>query len=132
MIDPDIQTQFIERIASECDFVTVEQAWFMKPVELRTDLPACFTYLAEDGPSGDINTISPRQRTTLVYGVWLVCRRDEFQAKRHELREALFGWTPTEHHTPMAYAGGQTSDLQGDIVWWLERWSTDTQLTNRG
>tara|TARA_B100002049_G_scaffold217769_1_gene184491 strand:- start:83 stop:481 length:399 start_codon:yes stop_codon:yes gene_type:complete len=129
-MDPDIQPALIERLDTYCPaFESVSDAWFMAPLDnLDAELPMAAVYLHQDGPDGDPDTLRGRQRLTLVYGVWIVCARDEFRDHRHAVREALHGWVPTEHHEPLAYAGGQTSDIRGAHVWWLERWSVDTWL----
>ena len=130
MTDPDIQPALIQRLSDQTSgFVTVSDAWFMAPIDdLAAETPACFVYLVEDGAAADPVTLRPRQAVTLVYGVWLVCPREQFRRQRQQVRAALFGWVPTEYHEPLAYAKGHTSDLRGDTVWWLERWSVDTTL----
>lgn len=129
MNDPDITESVIERLRAQCDFATLDNAWFAEPIDdLGADLPACLVYLAEDVASGDAETLRPVQPLTMVFGLWLICPRTQFRGKRHEIREALFGHGFGERFNPMEYQGGQTTDIRGEFIWWREFWNVDTHL----
>ncbi len=130
MTDPDIIDDLIARITAECPgLATVDEAWFAAPIDhFDSQTPAVLAYLAEDGPAGEIETIRPRQRITLTYGLWLVCHRAEFRPQRAALRAALMGHGFSPHHDAMAYRGGQTTDIRGTLIWWREFWTVDTWL----
>lgn len=130
MNDPDITPLVLERIRAETSgFQTIDEAWFAAPIDdFGAQTPACLAYLAEDGADGEPETLRPVQAITLSYGLWIVTPRDQFRDLRQSIREALFGWQPSEHHDPLAYRGGQTTDIRGEFVWWREFWTTDTHL----
>lgn len=129
MTDPDVIDDLLARIASECPgLTTVDEAWFAEPIDnFDTQTPAALAYLAEDTAARP-ETIRPTQRITLTYGIWLVCERDDFRAQRQALRTALMGHGFSEHHDPLVYRGGQTTDIRGHLIWWREFWTVDTWL----
>lgn len=130
MSDPDIIAALIQRIATECQgLATVDEAWFAEPIDhFDSQTPAALVYLAEDSAAGGLETIRPVQHITLTYGIWLVCHREAFRTQRHAIRQALMGHGFSEHHNPMAYRGGQTTDIRGSLIWWREFWTVDTWL----
>ncbi|MES3674604.1 hypothetical protein QC589_01470 [Halomonas elongata] len=130
MTDPDIIDAMLQRVRDQCPgLAIVDEAWFAEPIDnFDTQTPAALIYLAEDGAAGEPETIRPTQRITLSYGIWLVIKRPDFRAQRQALREALMGWEPTAEHEPMAYRGGQTTDIRGELIWWREFWNVDTWL----
>lgn len=130
MTDPDIIDALIARVTAECPgLATVDEAWFAEPIDhFDSQTPAALIYLAEDGQAGPLETLRPVQRVTLTYGVWLVCHRAEFRGQRHSIRTALMGHEFSEEHEPMAYRGGQTTDIRGTLIWWREFWIVDTWL----
>ncbi|SHL49822.1 phage tail terminator protein [Halomonas caseinilytica] len=130
MTDPDIIDAMIQRVRDQCPgLATVDEAWFAEPIDnLDAQTPAALIYLAEDSASGDMETIRPTQRITLSYGIWLVCKRPDFRPQRHAIRQALFGHGFSETHDSMAYRGGQTTDIRGELIWWREFWNVDTWL----
>ncbi|WP_413614754.1 hypothetical protein MRB56_12665 [Halomonas cupida] len=129
MNDPDITDAIIERLREQCDFATLDNAWFAEPLErFGEETPACLVYLAEDSASGQAETLRPIQPVTMVYGVWLVCPEEQFKAKRGEIRRALFGHTFGEAFDPMEYQAGKVADIRGRFVWWREFWTVDTRL----
>lgn len=131
MQDPDVIDELIDRVRDQCpDLATVEEAWFASPIDdFNAQTPAALPYLAEDGASGEIETLRPKQAVTMTYGVWLVCKRAEFRAQRQALREALFGHGFTPTHDPAAYQGGKTVDIRGELIWWREYWDVGTWLS---
>lgn len=130
MTDPDIIEALIQRVRDQCPgLVTVDHAWFAAPIDNFDDqTPAALIYLAEDGAAAALETIRPVQRITLTYGLWLVCHRAEFRPQRQAIRQALFGHGFGQKYNPMAYRGGQTSDIRGSLIWWREFWTVDTWL----
>ncbi|SDF72758.1 hypothetical protein SAMN05216571_101411 [Onishia taeanensis] len=131
MNDPDITQLLIGRIKDQCPgFATVEEAWFAAPIDdFDAATPAVLPYLADDGAAGEVETLRPKQKISMTYGVWLVCKRAEFKAQRQALREALFGYGFSEMHDPIAYRGGETTDIRGDLIWWREFWTVGTWLS---
>lgn len=131
MNDPDVQPELIARLAALCpDLMRCEDAWFMEPLDrLHEETPAAFVYLHKDGPAGGAETICPRQRVTMIYGIWLVCPLEMFRAQRQAIRNAVFGWCPSERHEPFVFRGGE-NDLRGEYAWWKDLWSVDTWLRN--
>jgi len=130
MSDPDIIDGLLARISAQASgLATVQEAWFASPIDdFRSQTPAALPYLAEDSAEGGIETLRPVQRISLTYGIWLVCERADFRAQRNALRQALMGHVFTQHHEPMAYRGGQTTDIRGHLIWWREFWTVDTWL----
>lgn len=130
MTDPDIFSLLLARLRAECTgFAVVDEAWFAAPIDnFDVDTPACLAYLAEDGAAGEAETLRPVQPLTLSYGIWIVTPRDRYRDMRQSVRAALFGWCPSERHNPLAYTGGQTTDIRGEFVWWREFWSIDTHI----
>ncbi|CBV44064.1 hypothetical protein [Halomonas elongata] len=130
MNDPDIIDAMLQRVRDQCPgLATVEEAWFAEPIDnFDAQTPAAAIYLAEDGAASEPETIRPTQRITLSYGIWLVTKRADFRPQRQALRSALMGWEPTEEHEPVAYRGGQTTDIRGELIWWREFWNVDTWL----
>jgi len=130
MSDPDVIDALIARVGAQCPMLaTVDEAWFAEPVDhFDTQAPAALIYLAEDAAAGELETIRPTQRVRLTYGIWLVTKRAGFRAERQALRECLMGWEPSPEHEPMAYRGGQTTDIRGELIWWREFWTLDTWL----
>lgn len=130
MNDIDIIDDLLARLRAECPgLVTVEEAWFAAPLDrFDEQTPAAFAYLAEDAAAGDIETLRPVQAVTLTYGIWLVCPRDAFRPQRQAIRQALFGHGFSPLHDPMAYRGGQTTDIRGELIWWREYWTTTTRV----
>lgn len=130
MNDPDIIDQLLERVRDQCPgLVNVDEAWFAEPIDsFDTQTPAALAYLAEDAVDGPPETLRSVQLVTLTYGIWLVCKRSDFKAQRQALRSALMGHVFSQHHNAMAYRGGQTTDIRGDLIWWREFWTVDTHL----
>lgn len=130
MNDPDIIEALISRVAAQCPgLVTVDEAWFAEPIDhFDAQTPAALIYLAEDSQAGSLETLRPVQRITMTYGLWLVCHRDAFRAQRQAIRTALLGHGFSDQHEPMAYRGGQTTDIRGTLIWWREFWTVDTWL----
>lgn len=129
MMDPDIIDDLLVRLAGECPgLVTIDEAWFAEPIDdFDAQTPAALAYLAEDAGEA-LETLRPTQRVTLTYGIWLVCERADFRTQRQALRSALMGHVFSEHHDPVAYRGGQTTDIRGALIWWREFWTVDTWL----
>lgn len=140
MQNPDIQPALIERLNAECGdlFAVIDDAWNAPPVErLYETTPAAYVFLYAEGPDRDADpeTICPRQRVTFVYAVHLVVNGEQFRDISHRVREALFGWCPTEQHEPMALRAGERitggkSPVGGLYVEYQQRWSVDTWLRN--
>ncbi|MED5558302.1 hypothetical protein [Halomonas sp. 15WGF] len=130
MNDPDIIDQLLARVRDQCPgLATVEEAWFAEPIDhFETQTPAALAYLAEDGADDAPNTLRPVQPITLTYGLWLVCKRADFKSQRQAIRSALMGYGFSQYHNPMAYRGGQTTDIRGDFIWWREFWTVSTHL----
>lgn len=130
MNDPDIIDQLLQRVRDQCpDLVNVDEAWFAEPLDnFDTQTPAALAYLAEDTADNPPETLRPVQPVTLTYGIWLVCKRSDFKNQRQALRDALMGHAFSEDHNPMAYRGGQTSDIRGELIWWREFWTVSTHL----
>ena len=130
MLDPDVTLALIAHIRAQCpDLVTVDEAPFAEPIDhFDAQTPAALVYLAEDAAAAEVDTVRPVQRIGMTYGVWLVCKREDFRAQRHALRAAVFGWVPSEAHEPFAYRGGTMNDIRGDLIWWREFWTVDTWL----
>ncbi|MDT8895479.1 hypothetical protein RSO41_12515 [Halomonas sp. I1] len=130
MTDPDIIDAMLQRVRDQCPgLAIVDEAWFAAPLDdFDAQTPAALIYLAEDSAAGEPETIRPTQRITLSYGIWLVTKRSDFRSQRQALRQALMGWEPTEEHEPVAYRGGQTTDIRGELIWWREFWNVDTWL----
>jgi hypothetical protein len=132
MTDPDIIDDLLSRLRDKCPGIaTVQEAWFADPIDnFEAQTPAALAYFAEDAAKGDAQTTRPVQEVRLTYGIWLVCKRDQFKAQRQALREALMGRGFSPQHNPMQYRGGQTTDIRGELIWWREFWTTDTWLRN--
>jgi|AntDeeMetagen285_2_1112576.scaffolds.fasta_scaffold00458_11 hypothetical protein len=137
MQNPDIQPALIERLRAECGdtFPVIEDAWNAPPAErLYETTPAAYVFLYHEGPAGgsEPETTCPRQRVTMVYAVHLVVPSETFREDAHRIREALFGWCPTEQHEPMATRGGERLNgaIGGLYVEYRQLWSVDTWLRN--
>ncbi|UQI42520.1 phage tail terminator protein [Vreelandella venusta] len=130
MADPDIIAALIQRITDECPgLALVDEAWFAEPLDnFDTQTPAVLVYLAKDDAKADSDTLRPVQPLRVTYGLWLVCKRDQFRPQRQALREALMGAMFNEEHNPMQYRGGETNDIRGELIWWREFWTIDTWL----
>lgn len=130
MNDPDIIDQLLERVRDQCPgLVNVDEAWFAEPIDsFDTQTPAALVYLAEDAAVDAPETLRSIQLVTLTYGIWLVCKRSDFKAQRQALRRALMGYVFSQYHNSMAYRGGQTTDIRGELIWWREFWTVDTHL----
>lgn len=128
MVDYDITSALLARINEQCPgFVYVDEAWFHEPIDdYAEQTPSALAYLAEDTP-GELQALSHRQSSSQVYGVFIVCERGpEFRARRHELRQALYGWQPAGTSGVMTYHGGQMSEIRGRYVYWRDFWRIDT------
>ncbi|MES1927539.1 hypothetical protein [Salinisphaera sp. T31B1] len=140
MQNPDIQPALIERLKDRCSdvFAVIDDAWNAPAIEqLYETTPAAYVFLQAEGPdrNADPETNCPRQRVTFVYAVHLVVNGEQFRDVAHRVREALFGWGPTEQHLPMANRGGERmaggrSPLGGLYIEYQQRWSVDTWLRN--
>lgn len=130
MIDHDIIDPLIAHIRAACPaLATVEEAWFHQPLDdYAGQLPLVAPYLVGEVATGDAATTRPRQPLRVRYGVWLVARRDEFRARKHELYQALFGFQASQHHDPLQFHSAKVEDIKGSIVWWVSYWETDTRL----
>lgn len=131
MNDPDITQALIQRIKDQCPGLrTIKEAWFAEPIDrFEEQTPAVLPYLAEDGAAGEVETLRPKQKVAMTYGVWLVCKREDFKAQRQALREALFAHVFGDRHDPAAYRGGETTDIRGEFIWWREFWTVGTWLS---
>lgn len=126
----DVIDTVIAQIRAECPvFATVYEAWFAQPIDdLTEDTPAALIYLASDSPAGEVETLRPVQQVSLTYGVWILAPRAQFREARQQVRAALFGHAVDAEHNPFGFAGGETTDIRGEFVWWREFWATDTWL----
>lgn len=144
MQNPDIQADLIARLQAQLqapagDFVTVEPAWQMSTLkDPYSQAPAAYVYLHAEGAAGDADpqTTCPRQRVSLVYGVYLVVSADDFSARAQDVRQALFGWVPSERHEPMALRSGErinngAEGIGEPFVQYRQLWSVDTWLMSR-
>lgn len=126
----DVIDAVITRIRDQCPvFATVDEAWFAQPIDdLHAETPAALVYLANDNPAGEVETLRPVQQVGLTYGVWILAPRAQFREAREQVRAALFGHDIDPEHNPMGYAGGETTDIRGEFIWWREFWVTETWL----
>lgn len=123
----DVITPLLERLALIPEAVTVEEAWFAEPLErFDEQTPALMPYLAEERATGEPQTLRPVQQVTLVYGLWIVCRREDFRPLRQSVSDVLFGHQFGEQHNPAAYLGGKVHNIVGDLIWWQESWAIET------
>jgi|GEM_PF-1058183 len=140
MQNPDIQPDLMQRLRDQCGdvFEVIEDAWNAPPAErLHETTPAAYVFLFQEGPdrNSEPETLCPRQRVTFVYAVHLVVSGAQFTGVSQSVRDALFGWCPTEQHEPMASRGGERiyggqSPLGGLYIEYQQRWSVDTWLRN--
>lgn len=132
MNDPDVIDELLDLLRDKCPgMATIDNAPFAEPIHnFDQQTPAALAYLAKDTATGDAETTRPVQQIRVTYGIWLVCKRDDFKAQRQALREALMGHGFSERHNPMQYLGGENVDIRGDLIWWREFWTTDTWLRN--
>ncbi|WKD26589.1 hypothetical protein NDQ72_10935 [Halomonas sp. KG2] len=126
----DIIDPLIERIQELCpELSSVEEAWFHTPLDdYNGQLPMACPYLVAEAATGDAETLRPRQRVKLRYGVWLVARKDDFRQQKQELYDALFGYQAGPRHDPLQFHSGKVEDIKGSIVWWISYWETDTHM----
>lgn len=127
-MDPDIIDALLAHLQQQIPTApTIEEAWFAEALDqFEEQTPAILPYLAEERPYGEPETLRPVQRVRLVYGVWLVCPREQFREMRQALQQALFGHQFSEQHNPAAYMGGKTEQIVGQYIWWREFWAIDT------
>lgn len=138
MQNPDIQAALLDRLRDQCSdlFRIIDDAWNAPPVDrLYETTPAAYVFLHTEGPDrgSEPDTLCPRQRVTFVYAVHVVVNGAQFVEATHRLREALFGWCPTEQHEPMASRGGERvtggqSPIGGLFIEYRQLWSVDTWL----
>ena len=141
MNNPDIQAELLARLQDRLgtEWRAIGNAWDMPELDnLHDDVPAVFVYLHADGADGkaDPQTTCPRQRISMVYGVFAVVPGPQFVERMHDIRKALFGWVPSEHHEPMALRSGErvnngTGEITGPFVAYRQLWSVDTWLMSR-
>lgn len=128
----DIIEPLIAHVQAQCPaLASVEEAWFHRALDdYHGQLPMACPYLVGEAAMGDAETLRPRQRVRLRYGVWLVARREDFRARKQELYAALFGYQASSQHDPLQFHSSQVNDIKGSVVWWISYWETDTHMIN--
>lgn len=131
LFDGDITPQLVERLRSIPGVVTIDEAWFAKPLDdLGAETPAILPYLAGDDGS-EVMDLRQTQRLSQTYGIWIICPRAQFRRMRQDVRNALKSWAPSERHEPMFYSGGRLEEVTGPLTWWREQWETAAHISAR-
>ncbi len=69
------------------------------------------------------------QEVTEEFAFWIVCKGEQLRALKKELRDAVLGFQFEQTDTGLALAheggpAGQVMKLEGEFVWWTDRyWS---------
>lgn len=123
----------ISEVGMTLDLVKVIERTPKKPVE-------CYVFPVSETPGSNERASGPaRQKLNITVGVVIGIKAsndsrgersaDKLESVRAAIRDSLFGWKPQEAKTHFLLGKSQLIKMVPGGVWWLEQFTTTTQLT---
>ena len=120
--------QFIQRLETELgDFKRVDHAWDVEPFKDvdAADMPIALAFVASDSSEeSNADSCGVKQRMTRELWVYTVCATDELEDRRAELFDAALGWQAGPEWYPLQHRRGETRQIRGNYIWWLDVFAT--------
>lgn len=129
-------TTVIDRIKAQCpEFKVIGgMAEFDTSLSAPAATPACYVIPQGEKPD-DTQGIKFALQTVSIDFAVLICLRnaksgqgqssfDDLEPLRISVRNAIYGYTPTDATAMISFTGGQLLDFQPGLMWWQDGYQT--------
>ena len=119
-------------VTMAANFKTIEHAWAQEPVDVVTEqLPMCVIWSPNEVMgSNDADGQIVAQMVTRMIHIFCVCDYTVLDARLADIRNVVVAWQKTGFYDVTELVEGELIQINGDIVWWLDTYSTRVQLTS--
>lgn len=109
------------------EFVRVEYAFEADPIEkLDSDnIPALFLFPGTFEARGSASDNRIDQLEDMVLGTHMVCRIQDFEARRREVIATIMGYQFDQEAWPFLLVSGETKGIRASMIWWEEFYSAE-------
>jgi hypothetical protein len=111
--------------AAVTDFVTIEHAFSMEPVDdLEAKAPAAYLYQGEGKGMDDYadSCVIKREQRSVV--VLIVCKWTDLETLRDQTKAVIRGYQYKPEQTPLILASSQTVKIRGEYIWRKDIYTT--------